>query len=77
MVISLLYLWGICCLFTFTKMHRWYLSSFVVAAGTALQFGINAIVDRALAARAGPDKWDCFSAVCILISAACMLAVYG
>lgn len=68
-LIALVYLWAVCCMFTFTKINRWILSSMAFALVIVFEFIINAVVDHALS-QSGPDVWDFFAAICTAVIAA-------
>ena len=67
-IISLIYIWSVSCLFYFTKINKWYLSSMAVAITPIVTISINYIVNSALENPSG-NNGQALSSICSVIIA--------
>lgn len=71
-VISLLYFWIVCLMFTFLRKNKWILTSIAMALSIVFELIISAVVGYALS-QSGLDVWDIFTAVLLFIISALFL----
>lgn len=73
-LIALAYLWIVCCLYTYTKINKWFVSSIAMFLGLILSVGINYIIAKAILEPI-IDVWDIFSSFIIIIVAIVFLII--